>query len=439
MGNSDRDGKLKNSPAGPASAVIAVFILCEVLLIFQIFSFFQSQSSYGVSIEKWAYLGDFNHYYATGIGVLKGMSPYCRPLTEFQPDPRVRWHILVAEATNPPFFALLTSPLAMLPLESSWAAWQVFLVFCLFGSIAVLGRNLSWNFKEYFIAFVLCAQSGPTILNFRYAQIQPLLLLLTILGWSAFRRGQQIRCGLFWGLGVAIKFYLWPLLLLLLIKRAWRGFIAGCGLAGFCLALPVFVIGSRVYNEFAECGKPLIEKSALFIAMNFSVGGILQHSLFAFRIPILKNTEPPFSMMFYWGPLTFAGISLILAMYYLRRCSSEAERNLSVALATLLGFMTSPVAWPHYFIFALFVSALLYERGASFRLCVILCAIAFLPFESLEPYPGMPEYHRYLLAWRPLPSIFLLLFVGWNVATANQRERTNGETPLKPIPDPSST
>lgn len=368
-----------------------------------------------LSLQRVVYGIDFNHYYASALLVIRGASPYCVNTVDVLRTPDVQLPPLLAQPTNPPLFAVLTAPLALASPAAGWAAWQVLLVASLFAAVWLVGRTLGWTRTEHLTAAGIFLLSAPVAHNLRFAQVQPVLLLLTVAGWLALRRSQGVRCGIAWGVAIVVKFYLWPLALLLLLLSELRAALVCLGTAAVALALPLLLLPSTVYSDFARCGKPIIEQSALFFPMNYSIGGMLQHTLYAFGMPMLKDTGAPYPVLFYWIPLTGAVSLLGFVVPRLRRLPREVTIDLGCGVATVAGILSSPVAWPHYFVFLLLLAAFVYRPRRWKELGAVLVAIAILPY-SIAPIESLTFIERLWFAWRPLPSLALIAFATYRAA-----------------------
>src|SRR5262249_33167079 len=152
----------------------------------------RSKLELGLEVSRLPFEGDFNHYYASAVMVLQRTSPFCRELSDVLNDPRIVHVFFLTQTTNPPFFALMSAPLALLPIEAAWQSWEGILLLSLVVSLLIAGKLLKWSWREQLIAGLILIESSPAMQSFRFAQVQPFLLLVVVLGWAALREGRTV-------------------------------------------------------------------------------------------------------------------------------------------------------------------------------------------------------------------------------------------------------
>ena len=384
--------------------LLLVVLIFQAASLLQIGAFLTSEAEHKIELQELPYLGDFNHYYLTAALSGSGSSPYCVPLGDHA-SPRIRLHEFLNTATNPPLLALTTMPLGLLSIENAWLAWQTILLLSMLLSLALVASELGWSRTELILAALIFFECSFTILNFRFGQVQPLLLLLCVAGWSAIRNGRSVAGGIIWGFAAALKFYLWPLLLLCLFRRE-RKLIFASGLSfAVSMYLPIIYFGQKIYSEFSACAKPLIEKSATAFPMNYSFGGMLQHAKLAFGLPMLKSFDPGFAVEFYLLPLTLSALAVFILERRFRNMRNGFD--LAAAAAAFIGALSSPVAWPHYFVFTAFLAAVCYRRSNPLLLGILLICFLGIPF--LPPAARMTTLEKFIFAFRPLLAWSLLV------------------------------
>ncbi|MCB0360580.1 MAG: DUF2029 domain-containing protein, partial [Bdellovibrionales bacterium] len=224
---------------------------------------------------------DFNHYYATAWLMLRSRIPYGIPFRETALADAFHWHPLVPSATNPPFLALLTAPLALFEPLIAWCLWEAVIIAAMLAAflwtIEALGKT--WITWERICAFLLLLGSYPFLAAIVHSQVQPIVVVLLICGWRLARRVEAeplaadggIRwaaAAMLWGMCVAIKFYCWPVLLFLLARKQYRDAVIGGLTAGICLGLPTLLYGPEIFSSFARHAVPIIESSGRTLGHN---------------------------------------------------------------------------------------------------------------------------------------------------------------------------
>ncbi len=167
---------------------------------------------------------DFAIFLQAADDVRAGESPYVDPdsISEEAPAPYV----------YPPLLAIVLIPATVLPDEihgSSPAGVLVslFLIACVVGALALLDVR---DWRCYPIALLY----PPTIENVEYGAVGPLLALLVALAWRYRERVAPVAASL--GAAIALKVFLWPLLVWLAATRRWKGAL-GAALVAAGLAL----------------------------------------------------------------------------------------------------------------------------------------------------------------------------------------------------------
>ena len=135
---------------------------------------------------------------------------------------------------HPPFEALLFAPLSSLPYRTAYLIWG-------------LGNALIWLVLPYMVRPYAPAPKdalGYLALWFLFAplgvalfqgQTSLLLLLLYTLSFIQFKRGSELRSGLYLGLGLFKFQFVIPFALIFLFRRKWKflgGFLVSTGILG---------------------------------------------------------------------------------------------------------------------------------------------------------------------------------------------------------------
>lgn len=158
--------------------------------------------------------GDFVHYYHAARAVLRGEDIYAAG---------IRWYIY------PPLFAVLLSPLALLPFGVAAAAWTVLNAAFVLASLRVGAGELVRRFDARTdaalvpVVMVIAAlvMADKIRADLRLGQSDALVLLAMTLGLVWLGRRPTL-CGLAVGLVVNIKYQGLVFLPYLLIRRRWR-------------------------------------------------------------------------------------------------------------------------------------------------------------------------------------------------------------------------
>ncbi len=316
---------------------------------------------------------DFHTYYLAGQAVLAGHSPY--PAA----DPRV----LAGQDqfVYPAPAALLAAVFAVVPLAVAAFVFEVGAIVASLASLWIVGER-----RAVALAF---AALSPVILNaVNVGTIMPFLMLLTACAWRYRDRpwasGLAV-CGL-----IALKLFLWPLVLFLLCRRSYRAaLIATTGSAAVivCSWAALGFAGMATYPQV--------------LAMLAQVEG---HLTFATGQLVVAA-----------GGSETAGKALSLAVTGLLLAAAvrlRADAAGCFALCVCAGLTSSPIVWLNYAGCVMVVVAVLRPRN------VLLWALpcAFWMFPQAQPHGQL----GYLLLFHA--GLAVMLAVAWRTRTQEHAE-----------------
>lgn len=352
--------------------------------------------------EQWGELhrrDDFNHYYATSWLIQQGTSPYGVVLEDLALLDAFEWQETISKPTNPPFLALLTAPLAKSLPRQSWDVWIGIVIGAAFLSMLLvmlaLSEELSSPMAVLLIVCFLASSSFFTLIT--HAQIQSLILLCSILGWIFFRQGKLFAPAALWGFATAVKFYTWPLLLILLFKS--RGaFAVACIFLALCLALPCLVFYPAIYLDFVAQGLPGIQSAALELGHNLSFGRSF-YDFVVWIVPSLESAPITQAFCFTAFPLSLVVVCLGLLNHKDEKERSEKTLDYLVSFAIFMSFVCAPVAWPNYLLAMMVPMAVVVAyQSANLAVPVIIFAVWVIVFQNPHPefrFSFISEYYFY--------------------------------------------
>ncbi|MEM8591261.1 MAG: glycosyltransferase family 87 protein [Pseudomonadota bacterium] len=186
---------------------------------------------------------------------------------------------------------------------------------------------------------------------FAWALVQPQLIVIALILWSAERlaRGRQRAAGLLLGLAAAIKVMPILLIVLFVAERQWRAALWAVGTSGLIAAISVFVVGWPAHAAFLEAGA-LLNGATLLYGGNLTFG-VLAHALF---YPGAIESFPPnntFVPTRLWLDLLAKVVMAGAAMATLLGTRHLGAQRIPARLLLLLVSFTffAPLAWSHYY------------------------------------------------------------------------------------------
>ncbi len=233
----------------------------------------------------------------------------------------------------PPLVAYLFAPLGLLPPLAAELAASALCLACALATLAVLGVR-DWR---CYGASLLWA---PVFFTVHLGALSTVLALGVALAWR-YRASSWVS-GLAVGLVIAMKLFLWPLLLWFVAARAWRAATIAAGSALAFVLVPWAAIGFAALTSYPQ------------------------------MLHVLSATEAPEAYTISAAVVKLGGSWLLAqaaevtvaltctaAMVVAARAGRE-RAALSLALA--LALVASPIVWLHYFALLLVVIPLYVRR-----------------------------------------------------------------------------
>jgi hypothetical protein len=314
----------------------------------------------------------------------------------------------------PPPTALLMVPLTRLTPLNALRVMTVVSLFCLVGSIILLGRILAWRLIDSSIFILL---SGYAVLNaLRLGQPYILISACCILGYYARLKGRPFIAGLCFGLFSPIKYFPLVILIYFAFRKEWRVVLGGAIAIVAVALVSIGVMGWKIHQEFllTVLGNHLTGHLSMQnpFAVSFQSFDTLFLRLFVYDAA--SNTQP------FVASATFASIGvavtkgLILAATVLtlvrlnRRCGAPVGP--SIGLLGIVTLLLAPATATYHFCLlwlpvGLLIRYFLLEGAALFAYFVLgaYALIGFFPYGRSNLFAG-----RGALGMLAFPRLFLL-------------------------------
>jgi hypothetical protein len=323
----------------------------------------------GVDKDSLAY--DFHHelYPQTKL-MLEGTSPY--PPRGFDPT-------YGANLIWPPFAALLVAPFTLLPLGSAELIVALLGPVCFAVALALVGVR-DWR---VYGALGLWPQVVGEV---RLSHLTPVLALLAAAAWRA--RNTELRSGLWVGLAVGLKFFVWPLGVWLASIGRMRGALVAALVALLSLLLVLPFTGLDDYVS------ALLHVGRGFDQASYTPYGLLVQSGMSDSVARVVT------------------LGIVLALLW----ATWVYRSFTLAIATALA--ASPIVWLDFF------------GLAAIPLAIARPRLSFVWFVPLGAW-GL-EGAGLKIADAPGTARLLILF-GIVFAVAFRGERAAAGAPQRPV------
>jgi alpha-1,2-mannosyltransferase len=325
---------------------------------------------------------DFGAYLGAARDVLDGRPLYSTFLQHPFPDPTLRPAYIY-----PPAFALLVTPLGLLPPALAGAIWLIINQAALAATMWIVLRWLrptSWAVAAIIVGTVTFY---PLWIDVVQGQANLPVLFLTVLGIAGVIRGDT-RFGLTIGIAAALKLTPALLLLWLVLDRRFRaaawmlgGLVAASALAAL-VRFPDTVV-------FVERVVPALARGTAFYA-NQSLAGVMA------RIGSPNAYTDPWIVLPDVALMVTAIALVVLWFFRSPRPDDSRWPGLLRAAAFLpLLPLLSSVTWPHHLVILLpviwFAFVALAQRGWPAPETVALCALLLI-FSVVSRVPVGPTF-----------------------------------------------
>ena len=301
---------------------------------------------------------DFDTFWRSAVAMVNGTDIYDTPAK--------------LRNLNPPLMTVLLGPFAPLDEVTAYRIWVVLTTLMVAGSVLAVARELRLRAMYTVPALLAVLASSPLHGTLVLGQIYPVLLVGLVAGWIAERRGHPVLAAVLFGITVALKPSLAPVLLLPAVQRRWAPFRAGILSAAVASLVGVLVAG------------PSSGIGWLRIAFTEPVPDTLDNA-----------SLPGLAVRFGLPPAAGLAVGLVVLVGTLAWCGRHRDRigvggdatGTAVWAVVAAGLLFSPIAW-HNYLMLLFPGALILitlGRGAA---TAAMLAVAVIPVSWNDDWPA---------------------------------------------------
>lgn len=301
--------------------------------------------------------------------------------------------ILPHPTPHPPPLIVFLYPLGLMRYELAAQVWlwvEIILVLL----IAIL--LVKWTTGKLTRYVIIVTSMGLLSWNavaseLWIGQLTILITLLLICSWLLLRQEHLVSGGLLLGVALALKLFAWPLVLFLVVKRAWKAIVASLGTFLLANLAAASMVGfDIVWNYYTSIG-PSIPAYYRSFGFNFSLTTLGWRLFDGTGSPLLRAfTAPPIfkaPLLAQWIsfliPLALVGLGLILVIRY-------KNFDAGFGLFAMIAFLISPVVWTHYFVLTLICLAVtlraLARQGFPKRVSILFFSLVGLLWLAGESF-----------------------------------------------------
>ena len=319
--------------------------------------------------------------------------------------------------TNPPIFAVLMAPLALLEPITAYRIFVLITILVSVGYVAWMADELELRPAWTIVGASMLFFSSPFITELMLGQIYSLLALGLVAAWVADRRGKSTVSGVALGLVVAVKPQFAPVLLWPLVRRRWRSFVAALASGAAATLVGVVVAGpGTLIDWLTYVSSPRPDAAAWW---NNTIPGA------AARLFRDNDFVEPLARLPWAEPLAY-GIAvgiIILTAWWVRH---DPEMGLWALVAASL--LAPPVSWHNYLVVLGPGILLLLARGRTLP-ALLLLALQVIPPDGVRLFfPPVSTVGTLMV------NLYLyILLVHWLVFMLATNKKTVPAAPSAPM------
>lgn len=268
---------------------------------------------------------------------------------------------------NPPVVSVLLAPLVTVPPVAGYRVFAALTLLLVAGALLAVARELRLPGLARVAVLVAVLASSPLHGTLVLGQVYGVLLALFAAGWVAERRGRPALAAALYGVAVALKPSLAPVLLLNLALRRWRPLLAGVAAAGGAWLAGVLAAGPASGLHWLRVVR---DEPVRVYVDNSSLAGMAVR----FGLPA--------------GLGVLAGAGLLAATLALvARHRDRVDPAGTAAWAVLAAAMLcSPITW-HNYLMVLWPGVLVLAATGRRWVAAALLAVALVPVSWDEVWP----------------------------------------------------
>lgn len=287
---------------------------------------------------------------------------------------------------NPPFFTLMSFPLAYLSYPNALMVWTLILI--MGGSLGILLLQQKLDPKNFSVSCALLLLIAlfsyfPSFVSLQFGQVSLLLIPLLVGGWRAERDGKAIRAAIFLGIGTSLKPFIGLFLFYFLMRQEWQGLFAWLATLFSCALMAALFLGFDSYVAYYHACQQIN-----WAASSWNV------SFYGFLLRLFGGIESNVALLRLPGLTTYvypavAGLFFLAMLQFLRPArtiKTEQKRDLDFCIIIVGMLLLSPLGWLYYFPF-LFIPLLVLWQFANKGLYPIALPILLMTSLFLSNIP----------------------------------------------------
>jgi Glycosyltransferase family 87 len=250
---------------------------------------------------------------------------------------------------NPPFFTLISFPLAYLSYPHALFLWTFLSI--LAGALGILLLQQKLDPQNFSASCVLVLLIGlfsyfPSFVNLQFGQVSLLLLPLLVGGWRAARDKKTTCAAIFLGVATSLKPFIGLFLFYFLMHKEWRALCVFFATLISCAVFAALFLGLDSYAAYYHACQQI-----KWAASSWNV------SIYGFLLRLWGGIESNAALLPAPGLITYiyplvTGLFFLAIMQFLRSIipnKTEQKVDLDFSLIIVGMLLLSPLGWIYYF------------------------------------------------------------------------------------------
>lgn len=301
--------------------------------------------------------------------------------------------IRLAGNLNPPFFTLISFPMAYLSYPDALLLWTFLSILAGYLSILLIQQKLEprsiHSLQTCLLLLIGFSSFFPSFAALQFGQVSLLLLPLLVLAWRAAHDKNAIKAAVFLGLATSLKPFIGLFFLYFLIRKEWRALSMFTLTILICGLIAAAFFGIDTYYSYYE-----VCKQIAWAASSWNV------SIYGFLLRLIGGSEAntpwvPIPGLFIFA-YPFLSILLMGALIWFlcplpgTDLRKKTDLDFSITLVAML--LLSPLGWLYYFPFLSIPFLILwnFSKKGIYPIVLPLLLASFLLLSNI-PIPLVPS------------------------------------------------
>ena len=260
--------------------------------------------------------------------------------------------IRLAGNLNPPFFTLLSFPLAYLSYPHALLVWTFLSMLAGALSILLIQQKLDprsiHSLPTCLLLLIGFYSFFPSFANLQFGQVSLLLLPLLVLAWRAAHDQKSIKSAVFLALATSLKPFIGLFFFYFLIRKEWRALSTFMLTILSCALIAAAFFGGYIYYPYYQACHQIAWAAS---SWNVSIYGFLLRLIGG---PEANTPLLPIHGLFIFAYPFLSALLLGILLWFLRPLPStdpQKKTDLDFSMTLVAMLLLSPLGWLYYFPF----------------------------------------------------------------------------------------